>query len=81
MGHKICFDGEIWLIIPELSLSPLFIWSTVKILQAAVCARSTGKLLRRSKPSRKSVVRLTDHPNMTLAVYSGCKTITHNIKM
>ena len=27
MGHKICFYGEIWLIIPKLSLLPLLIWS------------------------------------------------------
>ena len=29
MGHKICFHGEIWLIIPKLSLLSLLIWSTV----------------------------------------------------
>ena len=29
MGHKICFYAEIWLIITELSLLPLLIWSTV----------------------------------------------------
>ena len=28
MGHKICFEGEIWIIIPKLSLLPLLIWST-----------------------------------------------------
>ena len=28
MGHKICFYGEIWLIIPKLSLLSLLIWST-----------------------------------------------------
>ena len=28
-GHKICFYGEIWLIIPKFSLLPLLIWSTV----------------------------------------------------
>ena len=28
MGHKICFSGEIRLIIPKLSLLPLFICST-----------------------------------------------------
>ena len=31
MGHKICFDGEIWLIIPKLSLLLHLIWSNVKI--------------------------------------------------
>ena len=28
VGHKLCFYGEIWLIIPQLSLLPLLIWST-----------------------------------------------------
>ena len=28
MGHKIGFNGEIWLIIPKLSLLPLLICST-----------------------------------------------------
>ena len=27
MGHKVCFYGEILLIIPKLSLLPLLIWS------------------------------------------------------
>ena len=31
--------------------------------------------------SRKSVVRFTDCPNMTLDVYCGCKTTTENIDM
>ena len=31
MGHKICFYGEILLMIPELSLLPLIIWSTALI--------------------------------------------------
>ena len=39
-------------------------------LLAKVCARSTGGL---SLP-RKSVVRLTDRPDMTLDVYRGRKT-------
>ena len=25
MGHKICFNGEIWLIVPKLTLLPVFI--------------------------------------------------------
>ena len=28
MGHKICFYGEIWLIIPKLSVLPFLIWTT-----------------------------------------------------
>ena len=28
MGHKICFYGEEWLIISDLSLLPLLIWSS-----------------------------------------------------
>ena len=31
MSHKICFYGEIWLIIPKLSVT-LHIWSTVTLL-------------------------------------------------
>ena len=30
---------------------------------------------------RKSVVRLTDRPDMTLDVYHGRKTITHNMNI
>ena len=33
MGHKICFYGELWLLIPKLSLLPLLIWSTDPIYQ------------------------------------------------
>ena len=29
MGHNLCFCGQIWEIIPKLSLLPLLIWSTV----------------------------------------------------
>ena len=43
-------------------------------LLARVCARSTG-LGGLSLP-RKSVVRLTDRPDMTLDVYRGLKTTT-----
>ena len=28
MGHIICFNGKIWIIIPKLFLLPLLIWST-----------------------------------------------------
>ena len=28
MGHKICFYGEVWIVIPKLSLLPLLIWCT-----------------------------------------------------
>ena len=28
MGHKVCFYGELWLIIPKLSLLSPLIWST-----------------------------------------------------
>ena len=31
-GHKRCFYGEIWKIIPKLFLLPLLIWSTVHVL-------------------------------------------------
>ena len=38
VGHKICLCGEIWPIIPKLSLLPLFILSTV-VLEFADSAR------------------------------------------
>ena len=31
MGHKICFNGEKWIIIPNLSLLLLLSWSTDKV--------------------------------------------------
>ena len=31
MGHKICVNGEIWIIIPKLSLLLLLIWSTAVV--------------------------------------------------
>ena len=43
-------------------------------LLAKVCARSTGKRLGGLNLPRKSVVRLTDRPDMTLDVYRGRKT-------
>ena len=33
VGHKICFYGEILLIIPKLYLLPLLIWSTAWVFQ------------------------------------------------
>ena len=41
---------------------------------AKVCARSTGYRLGGLSLPRKSVVRLTDRPDMTLDVYRGRKT-------
>ena len=35
MGHKIRFYGEIWIIIPKLSMLSLLIWSTVSPLFAS----------------------------------------------
>ena len=40
---------------------------------AKECTLSTGKLPPGGLP-RNSVVRLIDYPDMTSAVYSGCKT-------
>ena len=31
MGQKICFYGDIWIVIPKLSLLPLLFWSTVPV--------------------------------------------------
>ena len=43
-------------------------------LLAKVCARSTGNRLGGLSLPRKSVVRLTDRPDMTTDVYRGRKT-------
>ena len=47
MGHKICFYGEIWLIIPKLSLLPLLIWSNgnsfCDFLFASLCDEALPK--------------------------------------
>ena len=46
MGHKICFYGEIWRIIPKLSLLPLLIWSTgKKILDFMISGSLFGHLI------------------------------------
>ena len=37
MGHKICFNGELWIIIRKLSLVPLLIWSTDIHQSVLVC--------------------------------------------
>ena len=42
MGHKKCFYGEIWLIIPILSLLPLLTWKPGRV------AQSVGHLTRKS---------------------------------
>ena len=39
MGHKICFYGEILLIIPKLSLLLLLIWST------GICSSSVSEVV------------------------------------
>ena len=39
-------------------------------------ARCTGQPLWRPKPAQENVVRLTDRPDMTIAVYRGHKTTT-----
>ena len=46
MGHKICFYGEIWLIIPKLSLLLPLIWSTAfSILKEYMVSNSIVKWL------------------------------------
>ena len=49
-------------------------------LLAKVCARSTGNGLGGLILPRKSVVRLTDRPDMTLDVYCGRKTTIQQLK-
>ena len=49
-------------------------------LQGKVCALSTGKLVSLSLP-RESVLRLTDHLNMTIAVDWDVKPQTKQAKI
>ena len=70
IGHKICFYGEIWLIIPKLSVLTRAVVSYWRKYVHEVLVNRLGGL---SLP-RKSVVRLTDRPDMTLDVYRGRKT-------
>ena len=39
VGHKICFYGEIWLIVPKLSLLIPLIWRTVLGIRAKIVFR------------------------------------------
>ena len=41
MGHKICFYGNIWIIIPNLSLLLLLIWSTDQLKEPWPYVEST----------------------------------------
>ena len=54
MGHKICFYGEIWLIISKLSLLPLLIWSTDICANVngahKLCFQSTETVCKQYKP-------------------------------
>ena len=58
MFHKICFHGEIWLIIPKLSLLPLLIWSTISksvfphcsLVYALACYRSRWLMCKKYEP-------------------------------
>ena len=45
MAHKICFNGEIGLIIPKLSLLPLLIWSIESGMQTLVLALANQHVL------------------------------------
>ena len=45
VGHKICFYGKLWLIMPKLSLFPLLIWSTVQIIIFPWCNAQFCKLI------------------------------------
>ena len=55
---------------PHTSVSPS---AGSKRAVASYWRKYVHKVLRRSKPARKSVGRLTKHPDMILAVYHGCK--------
>ena len=48
MGHKICFNTEIWLIIPKLALLPLLIWRAENycINLDGCCSCSISRMLK-----------------------------------
>ena len=50
MAYKICFSGEIWIIIPKLSLLLLLIWSpdSGSVDQSVISLKSllTGQLVK-----------------------------------
>ena len=48
MGHKICFNTEMWLIIPKLALLPLLIWSAENycINLGGCCSCSISRMLK-----------------------------------
>ena len=49
MSHKICFYGEIKLIIPKLSLLPLLIWSTASCIFYTLVVIEVVRVLGREK--------------------------------
>ena len=57
MGHKICFYGEIRLIISKSSLLPLLIWSTEIIMTYAL-----NKTVQNIHVDEKSVIRNRHSP-------------------
>ena len=51
MGHKICFNEEIWIVIPKLSLLLLLIWSTAyNYLKYSCSASASSKGLDQTVP-------------------------------
>ena len=80
VGH-LTLKSEVLGLIPGLATYFCFSFHWFKrgscLLLAKVCTRSAGynPLGSLSLP-RKSVARLTEHPDMTLDVYSGHKTTT-----
>ena len=90
-GHDICFYGKVRKLITTLSLLPLLIWPHTFVSPSAFSRRAVVSYWRKyvhevlvnplgglSLP-RKSVVRLTDRPDMTLDVYRGRKTTNQQI--
>ena len=70
MGQKICFYGEIWLIIPILSLLPLLIWSTGPSEQGLHYLTFLKQLSDTSLCSIINLFKLQDIEDLTLVVIS-----------
>ena len=70
-GHKIIFYGEMWLIIPKLSLLPLLIWSTD--IPLGINAGGKTRSMIKSSIKGRSNPFMDGEVKMFLAIYVCAK--------